>query len=181
MEPLPPSSPKLHPACLSLERLEADCRFTFSRRGGPGGQHRNKVETAVVAEHLPSGIRVEANERRSQAENRAIALQRLRLELALSIRSTEPVTDGWKIDGPSPLWKGHTVRGRILISESHVDFPAMLAELLDALSGCDDDIARLADPFGTSSSQLIRFLRKSPRSLLELNRRRAAKGLHSLK
>ncbi|MFN5707736.1 MAG: peptide chain release factor family protein, partial [Planctomycetota bacterium] len=61
-----------HPASLPEEKLLADCDVVRTRRGGPGGQHRNKVETAVVITHRPSGVSAEANERRSQAENRKV-------------------------------------------------------------------------------------------------------------
>lgn len=57
--------------------LEKEVEMTFYRAGGPGGQHRNKVESAVRLVHRSSGITVTATERRSQAQNRELAWERL--------------------------------------------------------------------------------------------------------
>lgn len=51
------------------------------KSSGPGGQRKNKTETAVRLTHLPSGITVIATEHRSQAENRKLAFKRLRERL----------------------------------------------------------------------------------------------------
>jgi protein subunit release factor B len=59
------------------EALERDCDVEFFIASGPGGQHRNKVETGVRLLHRPSGIVVTATERRSQHANREMAFQRM--------------------------------------------------------------------------------------------------------
>ena len=65
------------PPRTDLEALAPDCDIEFTRAGGPGGQHRNKAETAVRITHRPSGVTVVASERRSQARNKMAALKRL--------------------------------------------------------------------------------------------------------
>ena len=59
------------------ESLERDSDIEFFIAGGPGGQHRNKVETGVRLHHRPSGVTVTAVERRSQHANREAAFERL--------------------------------------------------------------------------------------------------------
>ena len=57
--------------------LESDLEETFARSSGPGGQHVNKVSTAVTLRHRPSGISVTVQDSRSQMRNREIARERL--------------------------------------------------------------------------------------------------------
>ena len=59
------------------EMLEREVEIQTYRAGGPGGQHRNKADTAVRLHHSPSGITVTATERRSQSMNRDLAFERL--------------------------------------------------------------------------------------------------------
>ncbi len=59
------------------EALEQACEMEFFVAGGPGGQHRNKVETAVRLTHRPTGLIVTATERRSQSANRDAAYERM--------------------------------------------------------------------------------------------------------
>jgi hypothetical protein len=115
--------PSDHPATAIAEQLLAECEVRRLRRSGPGGQHRNKVETAISLHHLPTGVRAEASERRSQAQNQSVALFRLRMNLALEFR---------RACGPdyvpSPLWQSRCGGGVLKLSASHDDFPSLLAE-----------------------------------------------------
>ena len=54
-----------------------DFEESFARSGGPGGQHVNKVSTAVTLRHRPSGMAVTVQDSRSQAMNRQLARARL--------------------------------------------------------------------------------------------------------
>lgn len=62
---------------LRLGISASDLEESFARSSGPGGQHVNKVSTAVTLRHRPSGVAVTVQDSRSQARNRALALERL--------------------------------------------------------------------------------------------------------
>jgi protein subunit release factor B len=70
--------------------LSGEIETTFYRSRGPGGQRKNKKETAVRILHVPTGILVHATESRSQAANRALALVRLKERLAFLRRKRKP-------------------------------------------------------------------------------------------
>jgi protein subunit release factor B len=59
------------------EDILKECRFTPFRSGGPGGQRRNKVATAIRIQHVPSGIVVIGRRYRELARNRKDAEDRL--------------------------------------------------------------------------------------------------------
>jgi len=165
----------IHPAAMPPQQLTSECRMQRVRRSGPGGQHRNKVETGVVLCHGPTGLTAEANERRSQAENRKEALFRLRLNLALAIRLPD------QPDGkPSALWQSRCGGGRIAVRATHDDFPAILAEALDAVHTASADVRRAAAKLGCTASQLTRLLKKEPRALVLVNQWRRESGLRPL-
>lgn len=56
---------------------DSDLEESFARSSGPGGQHVNKVSTAVTLRHVPSGVSVTVQDSRSQAVNRKLARERL--------------------------------------------------------------------------------------------------------
>jgi peptide chain release factor len=56
---------------------ESDFEEKFARSSGPGGQHVNKVSTAVTLRHIPSGLAVTVQDSRSQLRNRQLAWERV--------------------------------------------------------------------------------------------------------
>jgi hypothetical protein len=163
----------MHPAALDDHSLLHDCDETRTRRSGPGGQHRNKVETAVILLHRPTGIAAEAAERRSQAENRSVAVKRLRLRLALEHR--EPPGEE-----PTTLWLARVQNGRLAIAFGHRDYPAVVAEALDHLQAAGFRTAAAAAALGVTTSQLIGLFRRSAPAWTALNHARATAGLRPL-
>lgn len=167
--------PVVHPASLEEDKLMLECELRFGRGSGPGGQHRNKVETAVVVTHLPSGVRGEASERRSQAQNRRRAMQRLRTNLALEIRSDRIETV------PSEIWQQHCRSARIAVNREHPQFPTVLAEALDVLHAEAMEMRVAAQRLGTTTSQLVKLLQLEPRALKMVNDWREQAGLSRLR
>ena len=166
-----------HPAALDPEELRKQCRLERGRATGPGGQRRDKVETAVRLRHEETGVEASAGERRSAAENEQQALRRLRLELALALRVP------WNSRrAPSSRWRRRRRRdGRLEIRTGHADFPALLAEALDAAVGFEDDLSAAAQALGVSTSQMVRLLAMEPRGLAAVNQRRRDRGLHAFR
>jgi protein subunit release factor B len=74
----------------SLRKLLRDCEVETYRASGPGGQHRNKTESAVRMTHRPTGIVRVATEHRSQLRNRQLALERIARALEARRRKPKP-------------------------------------------------------------------------------------------
>jgi hypothetical protein len=166
-----------HPAALSEAELLKHCQIGKGRSSGPGGQHRNKVETLVIITHAPTQISAKAGERRSAGENRRVAIFRLRLALALKARAD--VQSG---DGRSQLWRARcTSEGRIVCSPEHRDYPALLAEALDMISACNLELQKVALRLACSPSQLIKLVKDHPPALELLNQARQEAGMGVLR
>lgn len=176
-KPQPKSeSGPVHPASLPVEDLLKDCKVERGRGSGPGGQHRNKVETAVIVTHEPSGVAGGASERRSQEENRRMAIKRLRINLAIEVRGY------WGLmDVPSELWRSRCRDRKLAINVKHEDWPSLLAELMDVLSLKRGDVRAAGNVMGISASQVTKLLRNEPKAMALVNQWRTDRGQRPLK
>jgi protein subunit release factor B len=68
----------LQALALDDEALLKTCEVEFFIASGPGGQHRNTTASGVRLTHPPTELSVTATERRSQVQNKGVALERLR-------------------------------------------------------------------------------------------------------
>jgi len=166
-----------HPATIEVDALLKQCELELGRRRGPGGQHRAAVASGVHLLHRPTGLEAQATERRSPAVNRSRAIRRLRLRLALKVR-TIPRRSGF---APSELWTRRRQGTRIAVNPDHADYPALLAEALDLVVVRRWDVAGAAGLLGVTMSQLSRLVRQHPPAFAMVNEGRASVGLARLR
>jgi hypothetical protein len=166
-----------HPATIEVETLLEQCDLELGKRRGPGGQHRAAVASGVHLLHRPTGIEAQATERRSPAVNQSRAVRRLRLRLAVKVR-TIPVRSNF---APSELWQRRRQGTRIAVNPDHADYPALLAEALDLVVVRRWDLAGAAGLLGVTMSQLSRLIRQHPAAFAKVNEGRVSVGLSRLR
>jgi hypothetical protein len=149
---------------LSLEEFEKQCKYQPCRVSGPGGQHRNKTESGIRIHCLlyPEIIAI-ATERRSQHENKKIALQRLRKKIALQIQVP-----------PTKLTTALTIS-----TKNHL-YALHLSTLSDALWHHQFHIKETATFLEISSGQLIKQISNDPELWQITNQERKKQNLHPL-
>jgi hypothetical protein len=155
-------------------KLIAECDVHRYRASGPGGQHRNKVASAIRLRHRLSDLTVVANESRLQGQNRARALKRLRAGIALMARLPVPETIAW----PESV---DLARRRLRVSEKNPAIHQVIALVLDAFAQCDGRLADVAKTLSLTSSGITRFLKEHPKAWREAGHIRRAAGLNPLK
>ncbi len=158
---------------LTEPQLLTQCEVDTYRASGPGGQKRNKTSSAVRLRHLPSGLIVIAEESRSQHENKAKALQRLRHALFLKLRDLPP-PDGW-LSHPD-FRDARNGSGRLDLGRKDPRFWPAAGVVLDVLEACQARVSEAAEALGISTGNLIDFLGVDDKVWEEANHLRARFG-----
>ncbi|MBA3709743.1 MAG: peptide chain release factor-like protein [Planctomycetes bacterium] len=136
------------PYAISDDALLAQCDITSSSSHGPGGQHRNKTESAVRLRHRPTGLMAQCEDHRERSRNRVEAVARLRLRLVIATRGSSDAA-----------WLDPYRRGRqVTLRENARDYHLVAACCLDALEHASGSLAEAAATLAISSTQLVKLV-----------------------
>lgn len=164
-----------HWTSLSDEQLLRQCAVDTYRASGPGGQKRNKTDSAVRLRHLPSGLQAIAEESRSQHENKQRALRRLRQRFYLDLREPFPPADAGSLALLQQI-RQHQLK----LGQRDARYWPTVALVLDALAAHRAQLAATANSLGVSTGQLVRFLADHQKTWERANQLRRQFGLHPL-
>ena len=165
---------------VSDDALIAQCEVDRYRASGPGGQHRNKTESAVRLRHKLSGVSAIGEDSRSQAENKMHAVRRLRSAIALEIRepiglenfTASPRLASMVAAGTAPLGAKTRLTGT---------YWAAMAELIDLLVAGQLEIGTTAQRLGITTGALSKLLLHDEQVGRVVNDLRRAKGMRALR
>lgn len=172
--------PRVDHLLASDDALIAQCEVDRYRASGPGGQHRNKTESAVRLRHKLLGVSAIGEDSRSQAENKVHAVRRLRSSIALEVR--EPV----RLDGfvPSPRLAAFVAAGTAPLGAKTKltgEYWAAMAELIDLLVAGDLEIGTTAQRLGITTGAMSKLLLHDDQVGRVVNDLRRARGMRPLR
>jgi RF-1 domain len=158
---------------LTDAQLLAQCEVDTYRASGPGGQKRNKTSSAVRIRHPASGLIVIAEESRSQHENRARALRRLRQAFFLKIRDELPSERLEALQQQDDYKDARQANGRLDLGRKDPRFWPAVGVVLDVLAATQARVSEAATALGISTGNLIDFLAVEPKVWEQANLLRA--------
>ena len=162
---------------LSDAELLSKCEMDTYRVPGPGGQKRNKTDSAIRLRLRGMSLMVIATESRSQHVNRAKALRRMRQAIALELRC--PIDA--QAYQTSPLLAGCIDRGgKLKLGRKDQRYPSAVREVLAVIAGCQMRLADAGRLIGISTANLSSFISKDIKLRAKVNQLRKGAGLKPL-
>lgn len=163
---------------LDDRQLLAQCEVHTYRASGPGGQKRNKTDSAVRLHHGPTKLIVTAVESRSQHENKARALKRLRQAIALQVR--QPID---RAVFRRPAWFEDMLgpERRLDPSPKSGAYWHIVRIVLDILEACAGSVADAGEMLGVTTGHLVHFIQSDVKIWEQANRIRERHGCKPLR
>ena len=167
---------------LSDAQLLGQCAVDTYRASGPGGQKRNKTSSAVRLRHQPTRLIVIAEESRSQHENRARALRRLRQALYLKVRDELDLKclTAEALAARAGYKAARNAAGRLALGRKDPRFWPAVGVVLDVLLAVGARVSDAAAALGLTTANLIAFLQTEPKVWEQVNILRSRFGQKSL-
>jgi hypothetical protein len=152
---------------LNDQALLSRCDVHIYKSSGPGGQHRNKVSSAVRVRHRLTGITAHGDESRSQHQNKRMALRRLRIKIACRIRLSLNID---RVTIPPvvsecfnrPRGKTTSQTRRLKVGRKDHRFWQVGAFLLDVLNAFEGHLAKTGQYIGITTGNLVTVLKSDP-------------------
>ena len=161
---------------LADEPLLRQCAIDTYRASGPGGQKRNKTSSAVRLRHVPSGLIVIAEESRSQHDNKAKALRRLRQALSLKLRNPVTTSATEATAASSAIAAAKNAGGRLDVGRKDARFWPAVAAALDIFDALHARVHDTATALGITTGNLLAFFATDSKVWEQINILRTKHG-----
>lgn len=132
---------------MDTDSLLHACTVQAYQGSGPGGQHRNKTQTGVSLRLAEFNLEIRCCEDRSASINRSLALQRMRIRLALEAREIPP-------EHPAMNFPGS--HGRV--QPTNMGYAPFIADVLDRIEVAAGEIKPAAEAWKLSTTALLRLI-----------------------
>ncbi len=150
--------------------LLGQCDVNIFKASGPGGQHRNKVSSAIRLLHRPTGVTAQGCDHRSQHANKRSALKRLRMKIACQVRRSvnagQPIPEVVASCLFVPKGAKDDAKKRLQVGKRDKRFWSVGRFLLDMLEAGGGRLSEAADAMEIGTSNFVSVI-KQDRHLYE--------------